>query len=419
MTSTTKVTINRDRLLERFLRYVRVGTSADPRSGVYPSSESQRELGRILADELAAMSVDDARQDENALVWGTVPASIDGTCPTVALVAHLDTSPEAPGDGVQPQVIDSYPGGDITLASGAMISLDSSPTLAGLVGKTLITTDGTTLLGGDDKAGVAIIMELAQVLIENPHLPHGPVRVLFTCDEEIGHGTDKIDLAEVDATVAYTVDGGASEMIDVETFSANSATVRFFGHNIHPSIGKDRMVNAVRAAADFVAQMPRDRLTPETTDGRDGFIHPHTINGGVGEATVELILRSFESDDLDSYADQIRGVAEAVVKQTPGIRVEVEIRRQYRNMRDGLVNFPEAVAIAEQAFGNLGRDCTREIIRGGTDGSQLTEKGLPTPNLSSGQHNIHSVTEFACLDEMVEAIEHLVEMLGLWSELKS
>jgi tripeptide aminopeptidase len=195
--------------------------------------------------------------------------------------------------------------------------------------------------------------------------------------------------------VAYTIDGGGRGTIDVETFSADGATVRFIGHNIHPSIGKGRMVNAVRAASDFVAALPRDQQTPETT---------------------ELILRSFESDDLESYADQIRSVADQVAKQTPGIHVEVEIRRQYRNMRDGLVDFPEAVSLAEQAFANLGRPCKREIIRGGTDGSQLTEKGLPTPNLSSGQHNIHAVTEFACLDEMVEATEHLVEMLKLWSE---
>lgn len=413
------VTINRDRLLDRFLRYVRVGTAADPHSDSYPSTESQRTLGQMLADELAAMSVDGVVQDEHALVWGTVPATFDGDIPTVALVAHMDTSPEAPGDNVQPQVIQHYAGGDITLPSGKVISADSTPSLSQLIGSTLITTDGTTLLGGDDKAGVAIIMELAATLIENPHLQHGPVRILFTCDEEIGHGTDKIDLAKVDATVAYTIDGGGRGTIDVETFSADSATVRFIGHNIHPSIGKGRMINATKAASEFVALLPRDRQTPETTQDREGFIHPHSIQGGVGEATVELILRSFETSDLEIYADLIRGAADQVVQQTPGIRVQVDINEQYRNMRDGLVDFPEAVSIAEQAFDELGRDCKREIIRGGTDGSQLTEKGLPTPNLSSGQHNIHSVTEFACLDEMVEATEHLVRMLSIWANQKS
>ncbi len=414
-----RVEINRKRLLDRFLRYVRVGTAANPNNDAYPSSPSQRELGRMLCEELAEISIDDAHQDENALVWGTIPATDGGSSPTVALVAHVDTSPEASSENVDPQVVEAYPGGDIPLPAGNTITVASCEALESLVGKTLVTTDGTTLLGGDDKAGVAIIMELAQTLIENPHLMHGPVRVLFTCDEEIGRGTDKIDLDKLDAMVAYTLDGGSAGVIDVETFSADAATVRFIGHNIHPAIAKDRMVNALRGASDFVAALPRQTLTPETTDGRDGFIHPHTISGGVGEATVELILRSFESEDLVKYAEQIQELANAIVRQTPGLKVEVEVRRQYRNLREGLADLPEAVSLAEQAFQNLGRPCSKAIIRGGTDGSQLTEKGLPTPNLSSGQHNIHSVTEFACLDQMVEATEQLIEMLSLWSQCKS
>ncbi|MFK8113572.1 MAG: peptidase T [Rubripirellula sp.] len=412
------VTINRQRLLERFLRYVRVGTAANPTSTAYPSSPEQRELGQILCRELADMTVSDAEIDAHALVWGTVPASDGGLSPTVALVAHMDTSPEAPADGVNPQVIESYAGGDITLLAGNQITVAASRELETLTGKTLVTTDGTTLLGGDDKAGVAIIMELAHTLIENPHLMHGPVRVLFTCDEEIGRGTDKIDLNKLNAMVAYTLDGGGAGIVDVETFSADAATVRFTGHNIHPAIAKDRMVSALRGAADFVARLPRDSDSPETTEGRDGFIHPHTIEGGVGEATVELILRSFDTDDLVKYAQQVQALADATAEQTPGLKVEVEVRRQYRNLREGLEDLPEAVTLPERAFENLGRTCTKEIIRGGTDGSQLTEKGLPTPNLSSGQYNIHSVTEFACLDDMVEAVEHLVETLALWSEQK-
>jgi tripeptide aminopeptidase len=412
--TTTSISIRTDRLLDRFLRYVRVDTTADPDSTVYPSSDGQLELGRILRDELVAMGAEDVYQDENGLVWATVPATVPGKIPAIALVAHLDTSPEASGRNVKPQVIECYQGGDLTLASGEIIRVDSVEGMEGLVGKTLITTDGSTLLGGDDKAGVAIIMEIAETLLEHPEIEHGPVKILMTCDEEIGHGTDKIDLHRLGATVAYTIDGGGSGVIDVETFSADGAVVRFTGRNIHPSIGKGRMVNALRAAADFVSQLPRDRQTPETTEDREGFIHPYDLSGGVGQATIKLILRSFESQDLNRFADQIDALATQIADQTPGLSVEVSIARQYRNLREGLARLPEAVSLAEEAFANLKRPCTRMIVRGGTDGSQLTEKGLPTPNLASGQYNIHSTGEFACLDDMTQACEHLLELVSLW-----
>ena len=414
------IEINRQRLLERFLRYVRLDTAADANSDTYPSTEKQLALGRVLAEELKQMSADDVCHDEFGLVYATVPSSIGSVqTPVVALVAHMDTSPDAPSDHVQPNVIDDYQGGDISLSSGEVIRVDDCADLTQLVGTTLITTDGTTLLGGDDKAGVAIIMELAETLIENPHLQHGRLRLMLTCDEEIGRGTDKIDLQKLGADVAYTLDGGGAGVIDVETFSADGAVVRFIGDNIHPAIAKGRMINAVRAAADFVAQLPRQTDTPETTEGRQGFIHANNISGGVGETRVELILRSFDTDDLVSYAELLRQVAADVESKWPGVKVEVNLRRQYRNLGDGLATLPESVSLAEQAFENLGRQYTKEIIRGGTDGSLLTEKGLPTPNLSSGQHNIHSVREFACLDEMVSATEHLVELVSLWSEIRS
>lgn len=411
--------INRQRLLDRFLRYVQVGTTANPKSDRYPSSEGQRELGRMLAEELRAMSADEVIQDEHALVYATVPSTVGPGVPTVALVAHVDTSPDAPGEPIRPQVIENYRGGDIPLANGEVIRVAACPALNDLVGTTLITTDGRTLLGGDDKAGVAIIMELAQTLIEHPHLKHGTVKVVMTCDEEIGRGTDKIDLAKLNADVAYTLDGGGAGILDVETFSADAATVRVIGDNIHPSIAKGRMINALRGAADFVAALPRSSETPETTEGRQGFIHANEISGGVGQVTIDLILRSFDAQDLSGYADQLRKIAGDVQQAWPGMKVEVETRRQYRNLGEGLAKLPQSIDLAEQAFEKLGRSCTKEIIRGGTDGSVLTEKGLPTPNLSSGQHNIHSVREFACLDQMIDATEHLVELLSLWSNQRS
>ncbi len=407
------------RLLDRFLRYVRIDTAADPASADYPSSPGQFELGRVLLDELIAIGAEDAHQDDNGLVWATVPSTAGPGLPTVALLAHLDTSPEAPGAGVNPQVIDAYDGGPIALPSGLMLDPATSPTLAALVGKTLVTTDGTTLLGGDDKAGVAIIMEVAHHLIESPHLAHGPVRLLFTCDEEIGRGTDKIDLEKLGATVAYTLDGGGAGMIDVETFSADAMRVTFIGNNIHPAIAKGQMINSLRGAATFVAALPQRECTPETTSGRQGFIHVHDLHGGVGRCEVDLILRSFQSEQLDVFAEQVAQTAQAACDSVPGLRMEIQRRKQYRNLAEGLKQRPEAVELARRAFENLGQRYELAIVRGGTDGSQLTEKGLPTPNLSSGQHNIHSLREFACLDEMAQAAEHVMELLRLWGEHRS
>lgn len=418
-TPISRLHLRSDRLLERFLRYVQLDTAADPNSQTYPSSTKQLVLGKLLADELTAMGIEGVEFTRDGLVLATVPATVAGNLPVVAAVAHLDTSPEAPSENVDPQVIENYAGGDIHLPNGAVITVANCAELAEMVGDTLITTDGTTLLGGDDKAGVAIIMEVAHTLMEHPEIPHGPLRVVMTCDEEIGHGTDKVDLRALAATIAYTIDGGGRGEIDVETFSADAITVTFTGHNIHPAIAKNRMVNSMRAAARFVDSLPLTSETPETTQGRDGFIHVHDIHGGVGKTRVELILRSFDSEQLVAYAGRVEKLAEAAAAEFSGMRVQCVVRKQYRNLREGLERLPEAVSLAETAFANLGLTCSREIVRGGTDGSQLTEKGLPTPNLSSGQHNIHSVLEFANLNEMSDAARHLIELLRLWGEKRS
>lgn len=409
--------MNRQRLLDSFLRYVRVDTTAGDGS-TYPSSPGQWELGRMLVAELQAIGLDNAHQDEHGLVWAAIPSNVGRPTPTIALNAHLDTSPETTGANVQPRVISPYPGGDIVLTGDPtkVIRVADSPELKALVGCTLITTDGTTLLGGDDKAGVAVIMELASTLQQRSDIPHGDVKILFTCDEEIGHGVDHVDLAKLGAVVCYTLDGGGANEIDVETFSADLATVRVRGVNTHPSVGKNRMINAVRGAAEFVARMPRDRSSPESTDGRDGFLHPYQVSGGVAETTIKVLLREFDASQLAAQAALLRAIAGDVERAIPGVRVEVDVRPQYRNMSDGLAREPRAVRFAEEAHRRVGRSPRRTIVRGGTDGSQLTQKGLPTPNLSTGQHNLHSPLEWACLDEMAQAVETLVALVQVWAE---
>ncbi len=407
--------INRDRLRDRFLRYVAVDSMANPDATDYPSSPGQRELGALLASELRALGLQDTEQDERGLVWATVPGRVEGS-PIVALNAHVDTSPETSGANVKPQVIESYQGGDLTLPGDPkqVIRVAENPELESLHGCTLITTDGTTLLGADDKAGLAIIMETVATLLTNTHIAHGPIRVLFTCDEEIGHGVDHVDLKKLGADVCYTLDGPGADGIDVETFSADGAEITIRGINIHPAIAKDRMVNAVRAAAEFVARLPRE-MAPESTCDREGFLHPYQISGGVESVVIRVLLRDFDTDKLDDQAKFLGRVRGEVLDLFPGLTIEIAMKQQYRNLGGGLARDPRTVEYAEEAHRRLGRTAARHIIRGGTDGSRLTELGLPTPNLSSGQHNPHSTLEWACLDEMVAAVEVLIELVQVWA----
>ncbi len=408
--------IDRQRLLQRFIRYAQVDTAANPDSTTYPSSQGQLELGKLLVAELRAMGLDDAHQDEHGLVWALVPGNV-ANAPTILLNAHLDTSPEAPSHNVRPQVIENYAGGDIPLGdSGQVIRVSDCRALEELISHTLVTTDGRTLLGGDDKAGVAAIMELAQHLLEHPEIPHGPVQVLFTCDEEIGQGTAKIQMDEVCAIGGYTLDGSGAGELEGENFSADQLVVKAIGHNIHPSIGKGRMINALRGLSQLVARLPLDHLSPESTADREGFVHPYHFTGGVGEAELRLLLRDFDSRKLDDYEQLVTGLAREVEQSMPGLKLHITRMRQYRNMADYLSKQPLVMELAERAFSKLSRPCVRGSIRGGTDGAMLSEKGLPTPNLSVGQHNIHSVLEFVSLDEMVAAVEHLVALLDLWQQ---
>jgi tripeptide aminopeptidase len=405
-------------LLDRFCRYARIDTQADETATTYPSSVGQLELGRLLAGELRELGLRDAAQDAHGIVMATVPATAPRPAPTIAWIAHVDTSPETSGRNVKPTVHRDYGGGDLVLPGdpSKVLRVADNPDLAGLRGKTIITTDGTTLLGADDKAGVAVIMEAAAYLAAHLEVPHGPVRVCFTCDEEIGHGVDRLDLKKLGAHVGYTLDGGGQGEIDGETFSADLAVVTVRGVNIHPSIAKGRMVNAVRLAGMLLDRLPLQALAPETTADRDGFLHPYRVEGGVAEVTLRILLRDFDTPRLAEKADLLRQVAAGILAEYPQAGIDVRVTPQYRNMAEGLRREPRALAFAEEAMRRAGLQPKRTIVRGGTDGSRLTELGLPTPNLSTGEHNPHSPLEWTCLEEMETAARVLVELAQVWGE---
>jgi tripeptide aminopeptidase len=408
--------MNRQRLLQRFLQYVRVDTTACDNTETYPSSVGQVALGRLIVQQLGEIGISDAAQDEHGIVKATIPGNQNST-PVVAFNAHFDTSPETTGKDVKPQVIENFDGNDIVLPgdSSKVIAAATCRELPAAKGKTIITSDGTTLLGADDKAGVAIMMEIASYLTENPNLSRGDVRLLFTCDEEIGKGVSRVDVNKLGATVCYTFDGSGQDVIDTETFSADLALVKIHGVNIHPSIAKGKMVNAIRAAGWFLSGLPKE-LAPEKTEGREGFLHPYVIEGGVALVTVKILLRDFDANRFVDFRQSMQALAEWVESQVQGVRIEIEFKEQYRNMAEGLAREPRAVQYAVEAHQRLGRTPKLEIVRGGTDGSRLTELGLPTPNLSSGQHNIHSPLEWACLDEMIAASQVGIEIVRRWAE---
>lgn len=406
------------RLLERFCRYVQIDTQAIDGATTYPSSPGQWELGRILVEELRALGLRDVEQSTHGIVMATVPARGCPDAPTIAWLAHLDTSPETSGRGVKPIIHRPYDGGDIVLPGDPrqVIRVSENPDLALRRGQTIITSDGTTLLGADDKAGVAVVMEAAQRLYTESDRAHGPIRLCFTCDEEIGRGVDFVDLEKLSALVAYTLDGAGVGEIETETFSADKATVTITGVNIHPSIAKGRMVNAVRLAAMFVDRLPRQALSPETTEKREGFIHPISIEGGVGQTVIRLLLRDHDTSKLSEQADLLRQIARQLEWEFPRAVIRVEVERQYRNMADGLRREPRAVALAEQAVRRAGLTPVFPVLRGGTDGARLTELGLPTPNLSTGEHNPHSPLEWTSLEDMESAVAVLLNLAELWGQ---
>jgi tripeptide aminopeptidase len=403
-------------LLERFLRYVRVDTqSARNRSGS-PSTPGQLELGRMLVDELHAIGLEDAAIDGEGYVIATLPAPDGAGAPVIGLIAHVDTSPDAPGAGVEPLVHRSYDGGPLRLPRGGTV-LDPA-VMAGLAekaGHDLVSSSGDTLLGADDKAGVAEIMTALAYLTANPELPRPPLRIAFTPDEEIGEGASLFDVEQFGAACAYTIDGSDLGELQDESFTGSRVTLAVDGVDIHPGLGKDRLVNALRVAAGIVCALPSDGLAPEATEGREGFIHPYALKGSAGHAVVELIVRDFDDAALEEHVELLRRTAQQIVDATPGAGFELEVEHQYPNMRRFIESFPEVVEVAERALRAESLEPVRAPIRGGTDGSVLSSMGLPTPNLFTGGHEYHSVREWASVQDMAAASATIVRLAEEWA----
>ena len=404
-------------VLERFLRYVRVDTQSGEDTEAKPTSAKELDLTRLLEQELRELGLEDAAVHEHGYVVATVPGVGADGAPTVGLMAHVDTSPDESGANVKPQVVERYDGGDIQLPGNPkqVLSPSVSKLLTERIGHDIVTTDGTTLLGADDKAGVAEIMAAVAYLLRSDG-PRAPLRVAFTVDEEVGLGAIHFDIDAYGADFAYTVDGTEIGGIDDESFSASEAVVVFHGRGVHPGSAKGKLVNSVKLAADFVASLPRDTNSPETTDDREPYVHPTRIHGGTEETTVKLILRAFEADVLSANEELVRRLAEEAVADVEQASVDVEIRSQYRNMKETLDQHPLIVAAAMEAVRRAGLEPKLGSIRGGTDGSILTARGLPTPNIFTGGNEYHSVREWASVQDMAASAATLVELVRLWAE---
>jgi tripeptide aminopeptidase len=403
-----------DDVLERFLRYVRIDTQSDEKSATSPSTEKQRNLGELLAAELRELDLADVELTEHGYVFASLPG-LRG--PTIGLIAHMDTSPDESGANVQPEVV-RYEGGDIVLSGDARQTIrpDDSVLLAERVGHDIVTTDGTTLLGADDKAGVAEIMAAVAYLSRHPEIEHTPIRVGFTVDEEVGRGTDHFDIDAFGADFAYTADGSEVGRIDDETFAASEVRVLIEGHSVHPGMSKGKLVNSIKLAALFLEKLPKDRLSPETTEDREGFVHPVGIEGAAARTTITFIVRDFDSAKVAEDEQLLRDLASELEHDEPRARVRVEVEESYRNMKDALQARPRILDAADEATRRVGLDPTRSAIRGGTDGAMLTARGLLTPNIFTGGQEYHSVREWISVQDMAASAATLVELAKLWAE---
>lgn len=410
--------INRQELIDRFMRYVRIDTQSDPESNTHPSTEKQKNLSKVLCEELLAMGLN-AESDEYGYVYAKVPAtSSKSNIPVIAFCAHVDTAPDCSGTNVQPILHDNFSGQDIQLPNDAtaVLSVQTSPYLQNHVGRSIITSGGDTLLGADDKSGVAVIMQAVKTLMDNPAIPHGDVSIVFTPDEEVGKGVANIRMDKIGAQFGYTLDGGEAGSLEEESFSADAATITIHGVITHPGYAKGKLVNAMKIAGEILAALPKNEWSPETTSGMQGFVHPTSINGIAEKTTIGFIVRDFKTSVLADHHAQLKKIAEEVVARHPGATMHYEPKEQYRNMKDILDQHPHVVAYASEAIKRTGLSVKTESIRGGTDGSRLSYMGLPCPNIFTGMQNIHSKTEWIGVDDMMKATETIIELCKVWEE---
>jgi tripeptide aminopeptidase len=403
---------------ERFLRYVTVDTQSDPNSPTCPSTDKQKDLGRLLVYELRDVGLSDADMDANGYVYATLPGNTAKTVPVICFCSHMDTSPDCSGTGVKPRVWRNYQGGDITLPGdpSQIIRAAEHPALAAQIGNDIVTSDGTTLLGADNKAGLAEIVDAMRVLLKNPQIKRGTIKVLFTPDEEIGRGVDKADLKRLGADFAYTIDGESAGHIEDETFSADSAVVIIDGVSAHPGFAKGKMENAIKIAARIIDALPKDTCTPETTEGKEGFLHPHALSAVLGQAALKFIVRDFTEQGLRDKAVLLEQTVKDVMRDYPRSTYRIEIKQQYRNMKAVLDRYPQVVENAMEAVRRAGLTPVKSSIRGGTDGSRLSFMGLPCPNIFAGEHAFHSTLEWISVQDMEATVRTIVHLAALWEE---
>ncbi|QIG92369.1 MULTISPECIES: peptidase T [unclassified Bradyrhizobium] len=403
---------------ERFLRYVVIDTQSNPDSPTTPSTEKQKNLGRLLVAELQAMGVADAHLDPHGYVYATIPANTGKTVPVICFCSHMDTSPDCTGKNVKPQVVKNYRGGNIVLPadSSQVIRAAEHEALADQIGNDIITTDGTTLLGADNKAGLAEIMDAAHFLITNPQVKHGTIKILFTPDEEIGRGVDKVDIKKLGADFGYTMDGETAGHIEDETFSADGASIIIEGVATHPGFAKGKMEHAIKIAAAIVDRLPKHTCSPETTEGKEGFLHPVAISGALENARIEFIVRDFTEASLKQKEALLEEIVQDVMKAYPRSTYRMEVKQQYRNMKEVIDRHPQIVAYAIEAIERAGLTPVKTSIRGGTDGSRLSFMGLPCPNIFAGEHAFHSRLEWVSRQDMEKAVQTIVHLAMIWEE---